>query len=94
MIASVLGLLGTAAAGYLAGDLVGVMLSRLGLGGFGPIAASVLRDGKLLRLLYRRDPTEKARSDLKRWIDEHDPAHRTAIAREYYGSKASASPKE
>ena len=61
--------LGAAAASYLLGDVVGILLGRSGVAGFGGSAAKILRVGRLKKAIYDTDPTEQARSDLLAWCD-------------------------
>lgn len=74
------GILATAALSHLGGHLVGGVLGRLGMLGFGrrlKIARHALRVGKALRNACERDP--KARADLKRWLEKHDPHNESGL---------------
>lgn len=76
------GILATAAVSHLGGHMVGGVLARLGLFGFGKklaIARHVLRIGKALRKAFDREPTPKAREELKRWLQEHDPKNESGL---------------
>ena len=64
--------LGAAAASYLLGDVVGILLGRSGVAGFGGSAAKILRVGRLKKAIYDTDPTEQARSDLLAWCDANN----------------------
>jgi len=61
--------LAAAAASYLLGDVVGILLGRSGIAGFGGNGAKILRVGRLKKAIYDTDPTEQARSDLLAWCD-------------------------
>ena len=63
--------LGAAAASYVLGDIVGIVLGRSGVAGFGGSAAKILRVGRLKKAIYDTDPTEQARQELIAWCDEH-----------------------
>jgi len=72
--------IGAAAASWLIGDAVGIVLGRSGVAGFGGSAAKILRVGRLKKAIYDTDPTEQARSDLLAWCDENgDQAQRHGL---------------
>lgn len=76
------GILAAAALAHLGGHVLGGVLGRLGLLGFGKklrIARHVLRLGKALRKAYQRDKSSKVREDLRRWLEEHDPKNETGL---------------
>ena len=66
--------LAAAAVSWLAGDVIGIMLGKSGIGGFGGVTAKTLRIGKLKRAIYDTDPTEQARKDLLTWCEENSEA--------------------
>ncbi|MCH8830497.1 MAG: hypothetical protein IID45_13050 [Planctomycetes bacterium] len=75
-MATLTGILATAALAHLTGHLTGGILARFSLIGFGrklPLARHVFNVGKALRKLLNRNPTPKAREDLQRWLKENDP---------------------
>ena len=57
------------AVSYIAGDLVGVLLGKAAIGGFGGTAAKTLKIGRLRDALYVADPTAQQRKDLLAWCD-------------------------
>lgn len=65
------------AVSYIAGDLVGVLLGKAAIGGFGGTAAKTLKIGRLRHALYVADPTEQSRDDLLNWCDENSEAAET-----------------
>ena len=65
------------AVSYIAGDLVGVLLGKAAIGGFGGTAAKALKIGRLRHALYVADPTAQARQDLLTWCDENSEAAET-----------------
>lgn len=68
------------AVSYIAGDLVGVLLGKAAIGGFGGPAAKTLKIGRLRHALYVADPTAQARKDLLSWCEEHsDEAQRHGL---------------
>lgn len=76
------GILAAAAVAHLGGHLLGGVLARLNLLGFGKrlaVARHVLRVGKALRKAFDRDKSAKAREELKRWLAEHDPKNETGL---------------
>jgi len=81
-MATIAGILATAALSHLGGTLAGGILARFGLLGFGKnigIARHVLNVGKALRSVFNREPTPKARDELKRWLAENDPQNRSGL---------------
>jgi hypothetical protein len=64
--------IGAAAASWLLGDVVGILLGRSGVAGFGGSAAKILRVGRLKKAIYDTDPTAQARSDLLAWCDANN----------------------
>lgn len=77
----VLPTLGTVGLSAWVGDWIGKWLARRFLAGFGSVASAALTEGRVLRLLWERDPTEQARADLDAWIQQHDPNRLSPVAR-------------
>ncbi len=76
------GVLATAALSHLGGHVAGGLLARFGLLGFGKqltLARHVLSVGRALRNSFDREPTPKAREELKRWLNEHDPKNESGL---------------
>jgi len=65
------------AVSYIAGDLLGVILGKGAIGGFGGASAKTLKVGKLRHALWVTDTTEKTRNDLIAWCDENSEAANT-----------------
>lgn len=81
-MATIAGVIATAALSHLGGHLTGGILARFGLLGFGRkigIARRVLKVGRALRAVFLGNPTPKAREDLQRWLQEHDPKNETRL---------------
>ncbi len=80
MATAVLGTLATVV-GFLAGDGIGAVLLRFALPGFNPtgIPGKVLKIGKLLASVHRKNPTESSKAQLLKWCDEHDPANKANL---------------
>lgn len=81
LISLVLPTLGTVGLSAWVGDWIGKFLARRFLAGFGAIAREALDEGRVLRMLWERDPTEQARADLDAWIQKHDPHKASPVSR-------------
>jgi len=65
------------AVSYIAGDLLGVILGKGAIGGFGGKAAKTLKIGKLRHALWVADGTKNTRNELIAWCDENSEAANT-----------------
>lgn len=81
-MATIAGVLATAALSHLGGHLAGGVLARFGLLGFGGklgVARRALKIGKALRRVFDLNPTVKSRDELQRWLQENDPKNETGL---------------
>ncbi len=79
---TIAGVLATLAVSHLSGSVLGGVLARFGLFGFGSrlkIARHTLRIGKALRAAFKKEPTTQNRIELQRWLKENDPQNKTRL---------------
>ncbi len=79
---TILGMAITAITSHLGGTILGSILSRFGILGFGRkigIAKHILAVGIALRNAYTKEPNEARRNELKRWLKANDPQNESKL---------------
>jgi len=81
-VTTILGMAISFIASHLGGSVIGGVLSRFGVLGFGRkigIAKHILAVGIALRNAYTKEPNEARRNELKRWLKANDPQNESKL---------------